>query len=355
MDTKSTDEVSERREDHPTSNTTSQQIRITQGLIYGSPIPTFVIDIDHRVICWNKALEELTGIQALEVIGTRQQWRAFYAAKRPCMADLLVAEAYEGIEPWYAGKYSKSKLVDEAYEAIDFFPALGKGGRWLRFTAAAVRDLKGTLVGAVETLEDITERRNAERELKKAYDELEIRVQERTRDLMESSRALKAEVIERRSTEQKLKKRERELKIKSNHLREMNTALKVLLKQREEDKRDLEEKILANVKEVLLPYLEKIKRTNLGEYQLSTVNLIEANLKDIISPFIRSLTTKYINMTPREIQVAMLVKEGKTTKEIAELLHISTAAIDFHRNNLRIKLGLKNNKTGLRVHLMSYL
>jgi DNA-binding CsgD family transcriptional regulator len=117
----------------------------------------------------------------------------------------------------------------------------------------------------------------------------------------------------------------------------------------------LEEKILANVKGILLPYLEKLKRTKLDECQLSTVNVIETNLNDIISPFIRSLTSKYLNMTPREVQVATLVKEGKTSKEIAELLHTSTSTIDFHRNKLRIKLGLKNKKAGLRIHLMSYL
>jgi DNA-binding CsgD family transcriptional regulator len=135
----------------------------------------------------------------------------------------------------------------------------------------------------------------------------------------------------------------------------MNTALKVLLRQREGDKRDLEEKILANAKEILLPYLENLKRTKLDESQSATVHVIETSLNDIISPFIHSLTTKYLNMTPREVQVAMLVKEGKTTKEIAEMLHVSTGAIDFHRNNLRVKLGLKNQKTGLRIHLMSYL
>jgi DNA-binding CsgD family transcriptional regulator len=289
------------------------------------------------------------------MLGTNRHWQAFYKKERPCLADLLVDQTLDMIHHWYDDRAKKSLLIDEAYEATDFFPDLGDSGRWLHFTAAAVRNSQGVLIGAITTLENITDRKKAEQGLQKAHGELEIRVQERTRALIESSRALKAEVIERRTTEQKLHKRERELKIKSANLEEMNTALKVLLKQREEDKRELEEKILANVKEILLPYLEKLKRTKLDEYQLSTVNVIETNLNDIISPFIRSLTTKYLNMTPREVQVATLVKEGRTTKEIAELLHTSTAAIDFHRNNLRIKLGLKNKKAGLRIHLMSYL
>ena len=147
------------------SSAPSRQGGLKQGLVAASPIPTFAIDTNHRVVCWNRALEQLSGIPAAAVMGTRQHWRAFYAAKRPCMADLLVAEALEGIERWYSGKFMKSYLVDEAYEAVDFFPALGDEGRWLRFTAAAVRDDGGALVGAVETLEDITERRNAEAEL----------------------------------------------------------------------------------------------------------------------------------------------------------------------------------------------
>ena len=326
-----------------------------KSVIQGFPISAFLIGRDHEVVQWNRALEELSGIPEREVIGTRDHWRAFYKKKRPCMADLLVDRALDKISHWYTGKASKSPLIEEAYEATDFFPDLGNSGRWLRFTAAAVRSSQGSLIGAIETLEDITENKKAEQDLRKAHDGLEIRVRERTKELIESTRALKAEVVERRQTEQKLKKRERELKVKSDNLEEVNTALKVLLKQREEDKRELEEKILANVKEILLPYVDKLKRTKLDEHQLANLNVIETNLNNIISPFIRSLTAKYLDLTPREVQVATLVKEGKTTKEIAELLHSSTAAVDFHRNNIRVKLGLKNKKANLRTHLMSYL
>jgi DNA-binding CsgD family transcriptional regulator/PAS domain-containing protein len=319
------------------------------------PIPAFLVGGNHEVIHWNRALEELSGIPARDVVGTRQHWRAFYSRERPCMADLLVDQALDQIPRWYADKACRSTLIEEAYEATDFFPDLGESGRWLRFTAATVRSSHGALIGAIETLEDITGRKEAEEALRRAHDQLETRVQERTRELIESSRAVKAEVVERRQAEQMLKKRESELKVKSDNLEEVNTALKVLLKQRESDKTELEEKILANVKEVLLPYVEKLKKTKLDEHQLANLDVIEKNLNNIISPFIRSLTTKHLNLTPREIQVATLVKEGKTTKEIAEFLHTSTAAIDFHRNNIRLKLGLKNEKANLRTHLMSYL
>lgn len=135
------------------------------SIVQGSPISTFMIGKDHSVVYWNRALEELSHIQAKEVVGTRGQWRAFYSKERPCMADLLVDEAFDKIAEWYAGKYRKSDLLEEAYEALDFFPDLGNGGKWLRFTAAAIRDTKGNLIGAVETLEDMTDRKQAEKEL----------------------------------------------------------------------------------------------------------------------------------------------------------------------------------------------
>ena len=86
------------------------------------------------------------------------------------MADLLVDRSADKVPKWYSGKYRKSDLIEEAYEATDFFPDLGESGRWLRFTAAVIRDSRGALVGAVETLEDITERKLAENALKKSTD-----------------------------------------------------------------------------------------------------------------------------------------------------------------------------------------
>jgi len=137
-----------------------------------SPIPMFVIGKDRRVIYWNRALEELSGIRAKEIIGTRDHWRAFYKKKRPCMADLLIEGKVDRIPEWYAGKYSKSKLIDEAFEATDFLPELGENGKCLRFTAAIIRDSAKNLVGVLETLEDITEKRRAEEELKESEQRL---------------------------------------------------------------------------------------------------------------------------------------------------------------------------------------
>jgi PAS domain S-box-containing protein len=319
-------------------------------ILQGSTIPTFVIGKDHRVLFWNKSLEELSRIPAKEVLGTKQHWRAFYGDERPCMADLLVDGDIREVSRWYQGKYSKSKLLKDAFEAVDFFPSLAEG-KWVRFTAAVIRNAGGQVIGALETLEDITERKRSEIALQNAHDELEQRVEERTMDLLQFSESLKTEIVERKEAEKKLRKRERELKSKSNNLQEVNTAMKVLLDQREQDRREVEEIILNNVKELLAPYLEKIKKTKLTDAQLAHVRIIETNLDNIISPFLKNLHSKYLNLTPKEIRVASLIKEGRTTKEIADLLGMSVAAVDFHRNNIRKKLGLRNKKANLVSHL----
>ena len=141
---------------------------LLSGFIESSPIPAFVINSDHVVTHWNRALQRLSGISAPDVIGTKMHWRAFYSRERPCMADLLVDSAMDKVPKWYSGKYQESDLMEEAYIATDFFPDLGEKGRWLKFTAAVIRDAEGLLFGAVETLEDITEQKVAEEKIRKA-------------------------------------------------------------------------------------------------------------------------------------------------------------------------------------------
>jgi PAS domain S-box-containing protein len=138
------------------------------NILYGSPIPQFVIDKNHTVTHWNKALELLSGIKAEEVVGTKQHWRAFYRSERPCIADLLVDTALEEAPQWYGGENRKPAAMDEAYRAVEFFRELGDKGRWLYFTAAALRDSKGKVAGALETLEDVTDHKHAEDAIRKA-------------------------------------------------------------------------------------------------------------------------------------------------------------------------------------------
>jgi len=143
--------------------------KILSQIVQGSPIPTIVIDNSHTITHCNRAYEELTGIAACEMIGTDKQWQTFYAEKRPIMADLIVEnEPEKEILKYYEGKYKKSKIIEGAYEAEDFFTDLGDTGRYIFFTAAPLRDAEGNIVGAIETLQDVTERKHAEEELRKS-------------------------------------------------------------------------------------------------------------------------------------------------------------------------------------------
>jgi DNA-binding NarL/FixJ family response regulator len=196
-------------------------------------------------------------------------------------------------------------------------------------------------------------RERAERALQKAYAELEQRVKERTAELAGTTERLRAELTERKRVEEALRKREMELEAQSHHLKEVNTALRVLLKQREEDKRDLEENVLSNVKQLVSPHLERLKKSRLDTDQKSLVSTMESNLDNIISPFVSKLSSKFLGLTPMQIRVANLIKEGQTNKEIAELLCLSKNTILFHRFKIRSKLGIKNKKINLRTHLLS--
>jgi PAS domain S-box-containing protein len=165
--------------------------------------------------------------------------------------------------------------------------------------------------------------------------------------------AISVDVTARKRVEQELTKREAELTQKSEQLGEMNTALRVLLRQREEDQRELEERIVSNVKELVLPYVHKLKGMHLNEAQMSYLEIVETHLNDIVAPFLRQMVSQYPRLTAKELQVATFVKEGKTNKEIADLMNVSVNAIEIHRYNLRKKLGLQNKKINLRSYLLS--
>ncbi len=161
------------------------------------------------------------------------------------------------------------------------------------------------------------------------------------------------DITDQKRTEATLRKREQEVQKKSRNLEEVNTALKVLLKQRDADKLELEEKVLSNVKDLVLPYLDKLKSSRLNARDASFVNILETNLINIISPFSHRLSSKYLSLTPKEIQVANLVKDGKTTKEIADIMGVCLGAISLHRDHIRKKLGLNNKKINLNSYLDS--
>jgi PAS domain-containing protein len=133
-----------------------------RSIMHGSPVPQFVIDGDHKVLYWNKAMDKCTGRRSEEMVGTGDHWKALYPFNHPSLADLLVAGKTGEIDEWYPGKWRRSKVLKEAYEATDYFPELGDDGSWLNFTATLVHDSRGAVIGAVETLQDITERKRAQ-------------------------------------------------------------------------------------------------------------------------------------------------------------------------------------------------
>ena len=192
----------------------------------------------------------------------------------------------------------------------------------------------------------LAEQKRVEDALQRAHDNLERLVEERTAELVKKNRQLVEEIGERRRAED-------ELDIKSRNLEESNTALKVLLTQREKDKEDLEERVLSNIKNLIMPNIEKLKRIHEITGNLAYLKILESNLKDITSSFSNKISSKYLNLTAKEIQIANFVKEGRSSKDIAELMNVSERTIDFHRKNIRIKLGINNKQGNLRSCLLN--
>ena len=127
-----------------------------------------------------------------------------------------------------------------------------------------------------------------------------------------------------------------------------------MLKRIEEDKIELGENVQSNTKQLVLPYLERLKNTRLEPHQLKLISILESNIKDIATPFVRKISSKFLNLTRTEIEIASLIRDGRTTKEIAASLNLSENTILFHRHNIRTKLGLKNKKVNLISHLRSF-
>jgi PAS domain S-box-containing protein len=162
------------------------------------------------------------------------------------------------------------------------------------------------------------------------------------------------DITERKLAEEALKRRDLEIEMKSRSLEEANVALKVLLNRKQEDRASLEEQMLTNFKKLILPTIENLKRLALNHEQMMQVQVLERQLQEITSPLFRNRSIAERDLTPRQAQIALLIKEGMTSKEIAKMLRISRASVDFHRTNLRSKLGLsKNTKMSLRSFIIS--
>jgi DNA-binding NarL/FixJ family response regulator len=180
--------------------------------------------------------------------------------------------------------------------------------------------------------------------------ELELKDQDYQRRLED---AVREKIRELTETNRALIKREDELRLRTRELEEANSALTVLLKKREEDKTTLEEGILAQVKQIIEPLLEQLGETRPDEEQRRLLGILETNLQEIVSPFIRELSSPYLGLTPTQIQVANLIKQGKAIKEIAAILNLSPNTVMSHRYQIRSKFGLLQKKINLHTFLQS--
>ncbi len=147
-----------------------EENQILNKIIVKAPIPIFVLDKDHKITHFNQALEELSGLNAKDVIGTKDQWKAFYAAPRPVMADLIIDKSSDlKITEHYGMKYSRPPKALDRFAATDFFPDLLPEGKWLFFTASPFTDSQDKIAGAVETLQDVTQEKIKENKIRELY------------------------------------------------------------------------------------------------------------------------------------------------------------------------------------------
>jgi PAS domain S-box-containing protein len=307
-----------------------------RSLLESSPDPVVVYDMRGNATYVNPAFEQTFGYSRRELLGKK--------------IEFVPRENWLETETAIASMLSGKKI--NLFET----KRLTRDGRVLdvQISSTLYNDGEGQPAGNIVTLRDISALKRAEEELRKYHDRLEERVAERTAALAKTNQQLAQEIEERKRAEDALRKREVELESQSIHLAEVNTALKVLIKQREDDKKELAGSVAANVRELVGPYLERLLKSRLGTDQQILLNILQSNLDNIISPLIHNLSSQTFNLTPTEIRVANLVKQGKTNKEIAEILCLSKNTILFHRYNIRRKLGIKNQKINLRTHLLSF-
>ncbi len=325
----------ELREREKTESVLRESENRYRTFLESSPDPIVVYDMQGVVSYVNPAFEQTFKLSREELLGKQIDF----------VPQKNWPETREAIKRMLSGK--KIHLFETK--------RLTRDGKILdvQLSSTLYQGSDGKPLGNIVTLRDISARKRAEEELERYRDHLEELVSERTVELAESNRKLAREVEERKRAEKSLKKREKELQAQSDHLGEVNTALKVLLKQREDDRKELGQSVLKNVEELVIPYVQRISNNRMDAEQKTLIGILETNLNNIISPFIDKLTSGLVKLTPVEIRVASLVKVGKTNKEIASILLVSKNTVLFHRHNIRSKLGIKNKKINLQSHLQS--
>ena len=268
------------------------------------PDPTFAIDTEGRIISWNREMEKMVDVKADHMLAKSNFEYAlpFYGRRIPMLIDLIrhPDEISEKRYPYF-------KREDRFLYAEKNFRLHGEV-RWLWCKASLIYDHNDQIIGAIESMRDVTDIRKAEADLKD----------------------------------------------QSIRLEEANTALKVLLKHQQNDRNEIEEAVINNVKTLISPFLDKLKVSGLEARQEAYVHILESHVREIASPFLSKMSAQHANLTPREIQIASLVKEGKSTKEIAQTLNIALHTVNNYRKRLRKKFSLQSKDANLRAHLLTF-
>ena len=165
--------------------------------------------------------------------------------------------------------------------------------------------------------------------------------------------AIAYDITDRKQAEESLLMREQELADRAGDLEEVNAALRVLLKKRENDKVEFEDNIQFNINQLIEPYIDDLLNTQLTSRQATLLRIIKTNLDEIVSHFSLKFASVKYKLTAKEIKIAHLIRQGETTKSIAALMGLSCRTIEFHRSNIRNKLGLKDKTDNLQTHLLS--
>jgi DNA-binding CsgD family transcriptional regulator len=154
------------------------------------------------------------------------------------------------------------------------------------------------------------------------------------------------------SSEQELKDLNRQLTVEREALHEANMALRAVMARIEEEKRNINRSIQANVEKIIMPVLHALAM-ELPPSQKKYVDILTASLEEITSPFINRLSRSYLSLTPTEVRICKMIRGGMRTKEIAQILGIAMATVNRHREHIRRKLGLVNKEINLATFLQS--
>ncbi len=130
-------------------------------------VPTFIIDSDHKIVLWNEAIEELTGLGSEEMEGTKDSWKPFHDKEEPMLSDLILDESVDSIVR--RGGIERATDTSSGVNSEDWFTVNGED-KYLLFTAAPVKDSSGDVIGAVENIRDLTGLKEREEEIRDEKD-----------------------------------------------------------------------------------------------------------------------------------------------------------------------------------------